>query len=212
VDDKVRRDPAVFEEKRRKILRAASRVFAKKGYSGTRVGDIAREAGIAYGLVYHYFRNKEDVLNSLFQENWAIALKVMEDIHQQGGSLAEKLRGVASFFLEAWRMEPDLIEVLMIEVVRSPKSLETANLAAFHRSFDLIERIFADHAELGELREGVDPRMTGFLFLGSLEMLLTGFVARELLAEDAAAVASCSGALVDNFLLGVAQPSLAGAR
>ena len=96
VDDKVRRDPAVFEEKRRKILRAASRVFAKKGYSGTRVGDIAREAGIAYGLVYHYFRNKEDVLNSLFQENWAIALKVMEDIHQQGGSLAEKLRGSPS--------------------------------------------------------------------------------------------------------------------
>ena len=59
-DGRPRRDPAGFEAKKREILRAASRAFARKGFAGTRVGDIAKEAGIAYGLIYHYFENKED--------------------------------------------------------------------------------------------------------------------------------------------------------
>ncbi len=207
MEAKARRDSAAYEAKRRQILRAATKVFARKGFLGARVGDIASEAGIAYGLIYHYFENKEDLLNSLFQEHWGIALKVMEDIQGSKVGLEEKLLHVTSFFLEAWRMEPDLVEVLMIEVVRSPKFLEEDNLKAFRRSFTVLEGMFREHLERGELRADISPKLLSFLFLGNLEILLTGFVARELLAEDAQSVRACTEAVVTSFLGGALAPS-----
>jgi TetR/AcrR family transcriptional regulator, fatty acid metabolism regulator protein len=191
---------AGFEKKKSLILRAATKVFASKGYTGTRVGDIASEAGIAYGLIYHYFENKEDILNSLFQRTWSVTHKVMDEIDQQGGTLREKLRSIAGFLLEAWSLNPDLVEVVVLEVIRSPKFLEAANLEAFQGTFTLLERILARHGD--ELREGVEPRMAAVLFLGSLEILLTGFVAREFFAEDFS-VETARDAVVDTFLCGI---------
>ncbi|MCP4869670.1 MAG: TetR/AcrR family transcriptional regulator [Proteobacteria bacterium] len=191
---------AAFEEKRRAILRAATKVFAQKGYTGTRVGDIAKEAGIAYGLIYHYFANKEDILNSLFQGTWSLTLKVLEGIHEEGGTLRTKLRKIAGFFLEAWSLQPDVVEVVVLEVIRSPKFLEAANLEAFQKTFMLLEKVIASHQD--QLREGTDPRMAAVLFLGSLEILLTGFVAREFLSEGLN-TESGADAVVDTFLYGI---------
>lgn len=195
---------AGFEEKRRQILAAATRVFAKKGYTGTRVGDIATEAGIAYGLIYHYFKNKEDILNSLFQRTWSVTLKVIDQIDHQGGTLRDKLRSIAGFLLEAWNLQPDLVEVVVVEVIRSPKFLEQPNLEAFHKTFELLERILIDHQ--AEIRDGVEPRMAAVLFLGSLEILLTGFVSREFFNESFS-VESARDAVVDTFLSGIAIPT-----
>ncbi len=202
-DDRPRRDPAGFEAKRREILRAATRAFAQKGFAGTRVGDIAKEAGIAYGLIYHYFENKDAILSSLFQGMWGVSLKVIEGIDAQGGTLEEKLRGVSGFFLEAWRLEPDAVEVVLKEVLRSPKFLEADNVQAFRALFEHLEGIFRGHQ--AELRDGVDPRLTAVLFLGALEILLTGMIARELLGADAAAIEQSRDALVDTFLHGIAR-------
>jgi TetR/AcrR family fatty acid metabolism transcriptional regulator len=203
MEGKTRRDPASFEAKRRAILKAATRVFARKGFVGTRVGDIAREAGIAYGLIYHYFDNKDAILHSLFAESWGLSIKVVQDIDAQGGDLRAKLVGIVDFFLQAWRLEPDLVEVVMREVLRSPKFLEADNFDHFKRIFVQLERILREHAD--ELRPGTDPRLTALLFLGSLEILLTGFVARELLGEDPETIASSGTALVDTFLRGIAR-------
>jgi TetR/AcrR family fatty acid metabolism transcriptional regulator len=200
---RTRRDPASFEAKRRAILQAATRVFAAKGFTGTRVGDIAAEAGIAYGLIYHYFKNKEAVLHALFQETWGLSLKVVEGVEQGEGTLDDKLRAIAGFFLEAWNLQPAIVEVVMREVLRSPKFLETEHLQAFKELFTLLERIFETHA--AELRPDVEPRLTAFLFLGSLELLLTGFVARELLGDDAGTVQNSRDALVDTFLRGIVR-------
>ncbi len=199
-----RRDPAGFEAKRRQILEAATRVFAKTGYEGSRVGDIAQEAGIAYGLIYHYFENKEDILNSLFKGAWGISLKVIEEIAAGDGSLSDKLSSIAGFFLEAWRLQPHTVEVVMLEVIRSPKFMEADNLQAFQGIFSAVERILTDHRE--ELREEVNLRLAAVLFVGSLEILLTGFVAREFLAVDGFQAESSREALVRTFLMGVVQP------
>ena len=193
-----------FERKRRQILSAATKVFAQKGYTGTRVGDIATEAGIAYGLIYHYFKNKEDILNSLYQRTWSVTLKVIDEIDQQGGSLRDKLRSIAGFLLEAWNLEPDLVEVVVVEVIRSPKFLEQPNLEAFHKTFELLERILGQHSD--EIRDGVDPRMSAVLFLGSMEILLTGFVSREFF-DDTFSVEAARDAVVDTFLRGIARPA-----
>jgi len=200
---KSRRDPSGFEAKRRRILDAAARVFAKRGYTGTRVGDIAKEADIAYGLVYHYFDSKEDVLHTLFQDNWAITLKVVEQIDAEGGDLRSKISAISGFFLQAWRENPDIVEVIMIEVIRGPKFLEADNLGAFHRIFDLLEAMFVRHRDAGEIRSDVHPRLTALLFMGSLEILLTGFVARELFSEDDL-VREGREALVETFMNGLA--------
>jgi AcrR family transcriptional regulator len=199
---KSRRSASGFAAKRRLILDAAIRVFAQRGFNGTRVGDIAKEADIAYGLVYHYFAGKEDLLNTLFQENWAITLKVVEQIDAGGGDLRTKLGAIAGFFLQAWRANPDIVEVIMVEVVRSPKFLEEDNLAAFRRIFDILEAMFQRHRDAGELRETVHPRLTALLFMGSLEILLTGFIAREFLSEDDL-VRDGRDALVETFISGL---------
>ena len=199
---KAARDPSGFEAKRRRILEAAARVFAANGYTGTRVGDIAKEADIAYGLVYHYFQSKEDVLNTLFLENWAITLKVVEQIDADGGTLPDKLGAIAGFFLQAWREAPDIVEVIMVEVVRGPKFLEADNLAEFRRIFDVLEAMFERHRESGEIRADVNPRLVALLFMGAREILLTGVVARELFTEDEL-VREGREALVQTFMNGL---------
>ena len=73
--------PAV--DKRRQILDAAITVFARQGFHACRVSDIADEAGVAYGLVYHYFKSKDQVLNELFTERWSLLLAAIEEVDGQ---------------------------------------------------------------------------------------------------------------------------------
>jgi AcrR family transcriptional regulator len=73
-------------DKRRQILDAAVRVFARQGFHSTRVSDIADEAGVAYGLVYHYFKSKDEVLNELFSERWSLLLAAIEEVPHRGRS------------------------------------------------------------------------------------------------------------------------------
>jgi AcrR family transcriptional regulator len=198
-----RRDPAGFEAKRKQILVAASRVFAEKGYEGSRVGDIAREAGIAYGLVYHYFDNKEDILDSIFVSAWGVTTKVIEGIAASDSSLRDKLSNVAGFLLEAWKLEPHTVEVVMIEVLRSPRFMEAGKLEAYQTIFALIEGILETHRD--ELREDVEPSVAAVLFGGSLEILLTGFVARNFLRTQGFEPEATRDALIDTFLGGVTR-------
>jgi TetR/AcrR family fatty acid metabolism transcriptional regulator len=204
---RAKKTSASYEERRRQLLRAATTVFARSGYVGSRVGDIAKEAGVAYGLVYHYFENKEAILNALFQENWGLVLKVVTDVHAQGGSLRDKLDVIAGFLMEAWKLQPDLVEVVMLEVVRSPKFLEKANVEAFVALLRRLEDIFAHHQGTGEVRPEVDPKLAAILLLGQLEVLLTGFVAKEFRADDDPTLLDRSrAAVVDTMLRGIGAP------
>src|SRR5438874_9139399 len=82
-------------ERRRTILRAAIEVFAKKGYHGCRIADVAREANVAYGLVYHYFKNKEELLESVFEVGWKGFVTRLREVATADASLEDKVRGVA---------------------------------------------------------------------------------------------------------------------
>ena len=101
------------EEKRRTILDAAVRVFGRKGFHTSRVGDIAEEAGVAHGLLYHYFRSKEDVLETIFRETWQLLVVETERIEAAGVPLREQLRRFARIYLGSWLMTPELIGVLV---------------------------------------------------------------------------------------------------
>ena len=161
-------------EKRRQILRAAIRVFAEKGYHTCRVADVATEAGVAYGLVYHYFDSKEALLETIFRATWKNMLEAVSEIEQEKTSAREQLQAVADMVLRAWIADPDLVRVLVREVARSPQLQREVDEIA--HAFDALERIVANGQERGELRADLDPRLTSWILYGALEEILTGWV------------------------------------
>jgi TetR/AcrR family fatty acid metabolism transcriptional regulator len=166
------------EEKRRLILDAAVRVFARKGYHTCRVGDIAEEAGVAYGLLYHYFSSKEEVLETVFRETWSELLEAMRGVEESGAPAREQLRQVAAILLRAWRRDPDLVRVLVREVARSPQM--PRRVEEIGQAFRAIERIVARGQEEGEFRADLDPRLASWIVYGAIEEILTGWVLGQL--------------------------------
>ena len=166
------------EEKRRLILDAAVHAFARKGYHACRVGEIAEEAGVAYGLVYHYFSSKEEILETIFRETWSDLLAAMKTVEESGEPASEQLRQVAAILLRAWRREPDLVRVLVREVARSPEVQRRVN--EIGQAFTAIERIVANGQAAGEFRTDLDPQLASWIYYGALEEILTGWVLGQL--------------------------------
>jgi TetR/AcrR family transcriptional regulator, fatty acid metabolism regulator protein len=162
------------EDKRRLILDAAVRVFAQKGYHTSRVGDIAEEAGVAHGLLYHYFRSKEELLETIFRETWRDVLDAVRAVEETDETARERLAGIAKILLRAWRRDPDLVRVLVREVTRSSHLQQ--NIDEIDAAFSGLERIIARGQENGEFRADVDARMVSYVFYGALEEILTGWV------------------------------------
>ena len=127
------RNEKLAAEKRRLILDAAVRVFARQGFNQCRVSDIADEAGVAYGLVYHYFRSKDEVLDTLFLERWNVMLDVIRDLDGQDLAPREKLYAIASFIVDSYRHDPDLMKVIIVEVTRAANSFGQTHLREDHR-------------------------------------------------------------------------------
>lgn len=172
----------VQREKRRLILRAAIRVFAEKGYHTCRVQDIAAEAGVAYGLVYHYFSSKEELLETIFRRTWSNMLDAVQEVERSPASTREQLEQVAHIVLSAWQADPDLVRVLVREVARSPHLQNEVDEIA--NAFAALERIVVQGQTTGELREDVDPRLSAWILYGALEEILTGWVYERLPAGE----------------------------
>ena len=170
------------EEKRRLLLAAAVRVFARKGFHTCRVGDIAEEAGVAHGLLYHYFDSKDAVLETIFRETWADLLRALRDIELSGNPAREQLRHVAATVLRTWRHDPDLVRVLVREVARGPQLQREVEEIA--EAFAALERIVEQGQERGELRRDLDARLASVIFYGALEEILTGWVLGQLADGD----------------------------
>lgn len=163
-------------DKRRAILDAAITVFARQGFHSARVSDVAAEAGVAYGLVYHYFDSKDQMLNELFSERWALLLEASREMLQSPASPRDKLAGIASFIIESYRHEPELMKVIIVEVTRAANSFGRTHLAEIRRAYDLVAEIVSDAQEAGEFRDDVDPNFAAMLFYGAIEQLLTGWI------------------------------------
>ena len=189
------------EDKRRLILDAAVRVFANKGYHASRVGDIAEEAGVAHGLLYHYFRSKEELLETISRETWRDVLDAVRSVEESDESARDRLAGIAKILLRAWRRDPNLVRVLVREVTRS-SHLQT-RIDEIEEAFTGLERIIARGQQEGEFRTDVDPRMVSYVFYGALEEILTGWVLGQL-PDDAGAVSAAVDTVVEVIGSGLA--------
>jgi TetR/AcrR family transcriptional regulator, fatty acid metabolism regulator protein len=175
------------DDKPRQILDAAVRVFAAQGYDASRVGDVAREAGVAYGLVYHYYGSKEAVLEAVFREAWGRLLAAVAVAEQSGGSAPEQLATVVKIVLRAWRDDPDLVRLLVREVTRNPHIHD--ELDEIGQAFATLERIVRRGQDDGSFRPDLDPKLAAWMLYGGLEEVLTGWVLGQL-PDDAEAVSA----------------------
>ena len=166
-----RRDGAA--DKRRVILDAAITVFAREGFHRCRVSDIAREANVAYGLVYHYFRSKDEVLDTLFTERWSLLLEAIGEADRREGPVRDRLGSIADFIIESYRHDPDLMKVIIVEVTRAANSFGAVHLDKISEAYARIAAILDSD---GSLKSGIPAEFAAMCFYGAIEQLLTGWI------------------------------------
>jgi AcrR family transcriptional regulator len=163
-------------DKRRLILDAAVRVFARQGFHACRVSDIADEAGVAYGLVYHYFASKDEVLDTLFLERWNVMLELIRRVDGESVPVREKLRAIASFIIDSYEHDPDLMKVIIVEVTRAANSFGQTHITEIGAAYELIGAIVTEAQQEGVFRSDIEARFAAMTFYGAIEQLLTGWI------------------------------------
>jgi TetR/AcrR family transcriptional regulator, fatty acid metabolism regulator protein len=169
-------------DRRSQILAAAVKVFARKGFHASRVGDVAEEAGVAYGLVYHYYKSKEDLLETIFRTTWTEMLARVREVEEAGVPASEAVRQVTALLLRTWRRDPDLVRVLVREVTRSQHVQR--EVEEITHAMQVLEDIVRRGQESGEFRADLDARLAAVVFYGALDEVLTGWVLGQLPDRD----------------------------
>jgi TetR/AcrR family fatty acid metabolism transcriptional regulator len=188
------------DDKPRRILDAAVRVFAAQGYDASRVGDIAKEAGVAYGLVYHYYESKELVLEAVFREAWGRLLAAVALAEETGADASEQLGLVVKIVLRTWRDDPDLVRLLVHEVTRNPHIQD--ELDEIGQAFASLERMVRRGQADGTFRADLDPKLAAWMLYGALEEVLTGWVLGQL-PDDASAVSAAEREVTSTMVGGL---------
>jgi AcrR family transcriptional regulator len=163
-------------EKTRTILDAAITVFARKGYYGARVSDIAREAGIAYGLVYHYFKNKEDLLISIFKTRWEELISAIRDTIHSMDDPEEMIKRVISFLFHSYKNNPQMVEVMIMDVAKSSRFFNEENIRHFKDAFGLISEIVKMGQERGIFKQNIDRTLAAYAVYGAVERIMLWWI------------------------------------
>jgi AcrR family transcriptional regulator len=172
-------------DKRRVILDAAVRVFARQGFHTCRVADIADEARVAYGLVYHYFSSKEEILDTLFVDRWGLMLDAIAEADRRHDAPREKLAAIAQFIVDSYRYDPELMKVIIVEVTRAANTFGRTHLADIREAYEQIAEIVARARDDGAFRAEIDPAFAALAFYGLIEQVLTSWIfAEEPVSDD----------------------------
>jgi TetR/AcrR family transcriptional regulator, fatty acid metabolism regulator protein len=185
--------------KREAILKAATKVFASRGFFGAQVADVARVAGVASGTVYLYFKGKDDLLVSIFE-------RTMKDAIDQGrASLADvvdpidRLRTLARLHLGRLGRDPDLAVVFQVELRQSTKFMEQFSATQLREYLGVIREIIADAQARGRFRRDINPTVAAKVFFGALDEMATNWI----LSRRRSALVNDADAVVDLFVNGV---------
>jgi TetR/AcrR family fatty acid metabolism transcriptional regulator len=190
---------AAVSDKREAILRAGIRVFAHNGYFNSKVADIAREAGVADGTVYLYFKSKEDILHSIFDRS---VDKAIAEARTQLALLTdprEKLRQIASMHLERLGADRDLAVVFQVELRGSTKFMEEFSAAGFAEYLQLIRTTFEEGQKAGVFRSELNAKVVAKILFGALDEMATNWI----LSKRRYKLAPLADQVLDIFLNGV---------
>ena len=166
---------------------------------------VEQPAGVAHGLLYHYFSSKDEVLQTVFRENWSELLQRFEQVDASDEPADEKLRGIVKILLRTWRNDPDLVTVMVREVGRSAQL--ATQVEVIGEGFAVIERVIREGQADGVFRSGLDPRLASWVVYGGLEEILTGWVMGRLPDGDEE-VARAERTIVDVVLGGLGETTV----
>lgn len=190
------RDP----DKPQAIIDAAVRVFARNGYYQSRVSDIAREAGIASGTIYLYFRTKDEILVTLFREKMAQWVeRVRQEIAREPDAIS-KLRRLIALHFESLESDPDLAEVVQVELRQGHKFFRGASAQEVSAYFGLIASVLDEGIAAGQLRGDLPVRTATRMLFGALDQLATSWV----LGKRRVPLTQAAGEVAAIFLQGAA--------
>jgi TetR/AcrR family fatty acid metabolism transcriptional regulator len=189
---------AAVTDKREAILRAAIKVFAGKGFFNSKVADIAGEAGVADGTVYLYFKNKDDILHSIFDRAMA---EFIEEGKKELAPLEtpeDRLRRIAELHLEKLGADRDLAIVFQVELRGSTKHMQEFSAAGFAEYLDIIRQTFAEGQKAGVFRDDMKPVVCAKILYGALDEMVTNWV----LSKKKYPLAPMAGEVLKVFLGG----------
>lgn len=202
------RGPAARSDKHEAILRAAIRVFARAGFFSAQVADVAREAGVAAGTVYLYFRSKDDLLTSIFDRTmrrWIAEGRTAVDA--ESGPV-ERLRAIARLHLDRLGRDRDLAVVFQVELRQSTKHMEQFSATRLREYLGIIRGVIADGQAAGILRADVSPTVAAKVFFGALDEMATNWM----LSRRRYSLQAEADAVVDVLVGGLAAPAPRGPR
>jgi TetR/AcrR family fatty acid metabolism transcriptional regulator len=162
--------------KRQAILRAATRVFARNGYFNSKVADIAREADVADGTVYLYFKSKEEILHSIFDQNMAEAIAAGKVLIEKLSDPGEKLRRIAMLHLERLGADRELAVVFQVELRGSTKFMQEFSAAGFAEYLGLLRQTFAEGQGSGVFRKDLNAKLVSKILFGALDEMATNWI------------------------------------
>jgi Transcriptional regulator len=186
-------------DKREAILRAAISVFAHNGYFNSKVADIAREAGVADGTVYLYFKSKEEILHSIFDRSVEEALEAARTQVQRVSDPKEKLRRIALLHLERLGADRDLAVVFQVELRGSTKFMQEFSAAGFAEYLTLIRSTFEEGQRTGAFRSDLNANVVAKVLFGALDEMATNWI----LSKRRYKLAPMADQVLDIFLNGV---------
>lgn len=161
-------------DRERIIIDAALSVFGRKGYADTRMADIAREAEMSYGLVYHYFENKEQLFDAIVEEWWTGFYDKLEALKRSPLATGEKLIGIIRYLLGVYNTEPNQITIFVTEVSRGfVYHAHSKGRDKFNGLFALCQEIILEGQKNGALRSDIQARYLTYVFLGAIDTFLS---------------------------------------
>jgi len=157
------------QDKRRTIINAAVEVFAEKGFHRSRVSDIARMAGVADGTIYLYFKSKDDVLITIFEERMEELLGEARRTVDACGDAFEKIRAFARFHMSQVEEHRALASVLQVELRLSNKFMKEYHPQRLREYLDIIGEIVREGQTTGAIRKDCNPIVVRRAFFGALD-------------------------------------------
>jgi len=187
--------------KREAILRAATRVFARNGYFNSKVADIARAADVADGTVYLYFKSKEEILHSIFDQNMAEAMAACHKLIEKVSDPREKLRRIAALHLQRLGADRDLAVVFQVELRGSTKFMQEFSAAGFAEYLNLLCKIFEEGQRAGTFRKDLNAKVVSKILFGALDEMATNWI----ISKRSYQLEPMAEIVMDVFLSGVSR-------
>lgn len=192
------------EDKSLRILDAAIRVFARKGFYNSTIADVAKVAEVAEGTIYLYFKNKDDLLISIFEHSMGLFIEEAESELQLVEDPKEKLKRFISLHLRLVQKNPELAQVLQIELRQSSKFMKEYEGGKFSEYLNVVRRILEDGQEKGVFRRDFEPRILRRAIFGCIDELALEWL---LMSKKKYSLETCADQVGDLFVRGISNPS-----